>query len=248
MPDEQNGVGQAAKTAEKAAKAARVAALFANPWAWIAIAVVAVVFLLVFLVGIAVAGIAGSGGGGGEEVAESGPIAGLPDISDIEIKEVPCGSGSAPGGCYQLPPTSEYWSAYASASNLTGSKCLVQLVAATSKAWKQQHPGDTVFIGDLNAPGHDSHSTGEDVDIYTSTAGNMDLGSYTRSGGVEYGKLWFSTKNIEYIFFNDTSVHAPVNGYAGQEGLSGVMMSWPNHEDHFHVRVTPKANGECSRG
>lgn len=248
MADEQNGIGQAAGSAEKAAKTARAAAMFANPWTWIAIAVVAVVFLLVFLVGIAVAGIAGSGGGGGGEVSEVGSIPGLPDISDIEIKEVPCGSGSAPGGCYQLPASTEYWQAYVPASQLTGSKCLVQLTAATSKAWKQKYPDDTVHIGDMNAPGHASHSTGEDVDISTNTAANMTVGGYSSGRSVEYGKLWFSTKNIEYIFFNDAGVRDSVNAYAQAEGLSGIMMEWPNHENHFHVRVTPKANGECSRG
>lgn len=253
---DQSRVGQAyqaAKTArrlKKGAEAARAGALLFNPWTWIVIGVAAVILLLALIVGTALAGIAASNGGkkpgttGGG--GSSGAVPGLADISDINIQKAPCDYGSAPGGCYKLPSKTKYWEAYS--SYLTGSKCLVELVAATSKAWKLSHPGDTVRIGDLNAPGHASHSTGEDVDIHTDKAANMELSGYSADLSVDYGKLWFSTREIEYIFFNDDTVRPRVNGYAKSNGFPGVMQSWPHHKDHFHVRVTPGGDGGCGRG
>jgi hypothetical protein len=253
--EDQGRVAQAAQTAktikqvEEAAKVARTAALLFNPYTLIAIVVAAVVILLALLVGVAIAGVAGSGSkdkapaeGGGS----SGAVPGLADISDIEIKAAPCTSGSAAGGCYVLPSKTKYWEAYS--SSLTGTKCLVQLIAATSKAWKEKYPEDVVHIGDLNAPGHASHQLGVDVDISTDRAANMTTAGYSQDRSVEYGKLWFSTKQIEYIFFNDAKVRGEVNGYAQSKGYPGVMQYWAGHEDHYHVRVTPDSHGECGNG
>ena len=164
-----------------------------------------------------------------------GGVPGLPDISDIPIK--PAG----PDGYTELPP-SKYYELVGGSH--TGQENLVKLIAATSKAWKQQYPKDTVYVSDLNAPGHASHACGQDVDIWTTSAGNMNLSTYSRERSVEYGDLWFSTKQIVYIFFNDDPVRAEVNAYAKKNNDPGVMQFWPNHEDHFHVRVKDKA-GKC---
>lgn len=171
-----------------------------------------------------------------------GNIPGLADISDIPIRPVSGGYGSAQGGFYQLPP-SKYWESTSPSQNQRGSQCLVKLIAATSKAWKEKYPQDTIYVGDLNAPGHLSHSQGVDVDISTKRAANMNLSSYSRERTIEYGKLWFSTKLIEYIFFNDDSARPPIQNFAKQKGYPGIIMEEAGHEDHFHVRL--KRGGDC---
>lgn len=164
-----------------------------------------------------------------------GGIPGLPDISDIPIK--PAG----PDGYTELPPSKYYEFA---SPNKTGQENLVKLIAATSKAWKMKYPKDTIYVGDLNAAGHLSHSCGQDVDIWTTTAADMNLSTYSQDRSVEYGELWFSTKQIVYVFFSDAKVRSQVNAYAQKNNDPGVMQEWPGHEDHFHVRVKDKA-GKC---
>ena len=215
-----------------------------NPLNWsgfLALALSVLVFALV-------TGIAGSGGGSSAQADPGGGVVpGLADISDVDIKQGACGFGSAPGGCYTLPDMPKYWTSYGGTGNHTGTKCLAQLIAATSKAWKEKHPDDTIFIGDMNADGHLSHQVGVDVDLHTSKAANMHLPGYSAQLSIEYGKLWMSSGAIVYIFFNDASVRGPVNNYAKENGFPGVMDPEDGHEDHFHVRI--KTNGgECPKG
>ncbi len=247
------GAAAAAEAAEAAAASAEAAeataAAAATSEVWVPLLVVALVIMLIvggILLFVGVTGVAGNKSGSGSDAQAATNVGGLADISDINIEKASCTSGSAAGGCYKLPE-SKYWSLYGGSDHI-GTKCLVEFVAATSKAWKQNHPSDTIFIGDLNDAGHLSHQQGVDVDIYTTTAANMTLPTYSKPASVSYAKLWFSTNNIEYIFFNDASVREDGNKYANQEHLPGVMNEWPNHEDHFHVRIqAPKSDGSCSR-
>lgn len=246
----------AATAAETAAVAAEAAAATAAATEGTAVAVatsevwvpVVVVVFLLFLLGlllfIVIAGMSGSGKSSGSSGdVSTGDASTIADISDMKFEKAACTSGSAAGGCYQLPD-SKYYSPYG--SNHTGTKCLVQMIAATSKAWKEKYPNDVVRVGDMNAPGHLSHKTGVDVDIYTDQAANMTIPSYSKERSIEYGRLWFSTGNIDYIFFNDASVRSGVQDYAKANKLPGVIQAWPNHEDHFHVRLKVKDDGSCA--
>jgi hypothetical protein len=241
---------EGAETAAAAAEGTEAAVAILNPGSLTVLLIGVVVFLIAIVVLIVIVGISGSQTGGNSS-SNSGnpstgtPIKGLPDISDIPIKKAPCTSGTSAGGCYVLPP-SKYWEI--GGPNMTGSKCLVSLIAATSKAWKTANPKDTIYVNALNEAGHLSHQLGNDVDISTTVAANMTVPGYSPEKSIEYGELWFSTQDIEYIFFNDAAVRKDVNAYAQQKNYSGVMQYWPLHENHFHVRVLLDSNGECKNG
>ncbi len=196
-----------------------------------------------------VSGSGDSGGGADCASSGSGSIPGLPDISDVPIKKVPCGFGNAPGGCYQLPK-SKYWTEWGGGrfpQDWTGSKCMVQLIAATSKAWKEKYPKDEVFVGDINAPGHASHKVGEDVDINTTTAADNTIPGYSVEKTIEYGKLWMSTGSDNMIITVNDKVISGINGYAKEQKVTGYAWIRADHNNHFHVRINDDAKGECVR-
>lgn len=195
-------------------------------------------------------GTAQRGNPGETSGSDAGSIVGLENISDVDIKKTNCTFGSAPGGCYQLPESKfwTFWGGKRYPSQWQGSKCMVQLIAATSKSWIKKYPKDKVKAGDINATGHASHLLGEDVDINTPSAADEGQPGYSTEKTIEYGKLWLSTGNVEFIGMNDQRAINALVQYAKDKGLDKAYpQRWSGHADHFHVRIhNPKSNGECS--
>ncbi len=151
----------------------------------------------------------------------------------------PPNTGTAVNGYVRMPAANGIYTFNGGtpAGSQCGSKTLVDLVYGVAQTWAQSHPNNKLVVGDLNAPGHLSHRNGIDVDIYTTGRLAADV-SGDRNASIELGKLFVDSGLIQVIYFNDTAVQAAVNAYAVSKGLpSSLMQSWPNHDNHFHVRI-----------
>ena len=145
-------------------------------------------------------------------------------------------------GYYQMPDpqNGEYeFNGIACPAHRWGQKELIGVIYTVALQWKQKYPGSILNIGDLNAIGHKSHTIGRDVDIFTSddSATDINKSSYQKERAIELGKMFFDTKLIVFIFFNDADVREAVNSYARQNNLPGEMQSSEGHDNHFHVRL-----------
>ena len=87
--------------------------------------------------------------------------------------------------------------------------------------------------------GHASHEDGRDVDITTANKRAANVKG-DPAFSTELGKMFIDTGVIDVIFYNDYEVIDAVNAYAKEKGLPARMEFWPNHFDHFHVRVLEK--------
>jgi hypothetical protein len=146
---------------------------------------------------------------------------------------------------YQLPDSPNY-NKYAATADQWGRKELVSTIYSVAKRWNNAHPDLKLQIGDLDATsGHASHRNGVDVDFggcpFFMTCANYDI-----NASIELGKMLIDAGNIQYIFYNDPIVQAAVNAYAIKNnltnGVSNQMQSWPDHKDHFHVRIMAGMN------
>jgi len=149
-------------------------------------------------------------------------------------------------GYYQLPKSSYYTrnaNGGSPPSQQWGGKTLINTLLAVGQTWSNLHPNDKFSVGDLNAPGHKSHKTGIDADIYStgklfmSLPGHADNPNYDRSLAIELAKTFMDTGTIDTIFYYDQEVVTAVNKYANEKKLSGKMSLLSQHDDHFHVRV-----------
>lgn len=82
--------------------------------------------------------------------------------------------------------------------------------------------------------GHASHQNGLDADVYYPRLDLLERG-VKRSDQANFGLAQallngFVKAGAQYVFVGEhTSLHGP----------RGVVMTWPNHDDHMHVRWRP---------
>ncbi len=114
-----------------------------------------------------------------------------------------------------------------------GSADLVNVLRNVAARWKAKYPNGRLNIGDLNATGHASHMNGIDFDLDATTNGrdwvaDYTRGNYNRQATIELARMFADTGKLQIIFYNDQQV---INA------LGGKMKYWPNHANHFHVRI-----------
>lgn len=138
-----------------------------------------------------------------------------------------------------LPREGPGFVAYSPDENRHGSLTLVNMIKLVALEYSRRFPGDVLWIGDLDAAkGHVSHKSGVDVDIRLPSkvtrkaASSFRDPNYSREKTQVIIDLFMQFEEIEYIFFNDTSIR----GHSGQ-ARGAVIQLEPGHDDHIHIRI-----------
>mgnify|MGYP001187788389 FL=1 len=131
-------------------------------------------------------------------------------------------------------------------SRRNGTQALVRQLIALGKWWEAEHPsGPRLGIGDLSAEGggsfdlHASHENGLDVDIRLPRTD----GAEGQSNPANYDRRqtqaivdFVVARGAEYVFYGPN---------LDVRGPRGIVMVWPNHDDHLHVRF-PDPDGRAN--
>jgi murein endopeptidase len=130
-----------------------------------------------------------------------------------------------------------------------GRKDLIEIIYYVAKEWSRRHPNEKFSVGDLDyPPGHQTHECGIDVDIFSTHSlllqrpNGSKNPQYSRALTIELAELFFSTNAVTEILYNnanDGSVRNEVNKYIAANNLYGKMVPYPNHNNHFHLRIIP---------
>jgi hypothetical protein len=118
-----------------------------------------------------------------------------------------------------------------------GTAHLVREIMALGEWWARAHPNATAIgIGDLSRrnggtiDGHSSHQNGLDVDIRLprrdGTRRSANPGSYDRS---------LAQGIVDHIVGRGASL-VLIGPSLDLTGPPGVVVRWPNHDDHLHIR------------
>ena len=125
---------------------------------------------------------------------------------------------------------------------LYGNEHTIRAILAVTHAYRAKHPNaPRVVIGDISREGggplddHASHQNGLDVDVYFPRR-DRQLIAPTSHGQIDLRLAQdlldrFLAAGAQTIFV----------GYStGLHGPSGVVVPWPGHEYHMHVRFPPR--------
>ena len=124
------------------------------------------------------------------------------------------------------------------ASRRAGTAMLVRQLVALGAWWEQTYPdAPRLGIGDLSLDGggsfdlHASHENGLDVDIRLPRTDGRE----GQSNPANYDRMLTQAlidrivgRGAEYVFFGPN---------LDVRGPRGIVMVWPNHDDHLHVRL-----------
>ncbi|HVF69809.1 MAG TPA: transglycosylase SLT domain-containing protein [Xanthomonadales bacterium] len=158
------------------------------------------------------------------------PSVQMPEIQGLLKFMTPEDEGEFGRGEHATPPEERF-----------GNSDLVGTVYTVARAYQAKYKDSYLLIGDLNAPGHDSHKSGIDVDIYLPDTGlKISSKNYDKDRAVDLGIMLMKTGKMDLIFFNDDYVIEKVNQFAIENGLSGRMEKSPKHEVHMHARIKEK--------
>jgi len=190
----------------------------------------------------------------------------LPDL-DIARTEGCSRTSSYPDCKWQVPTEKDSRGLYhvwwrTPPEELWGSRDLVRLVLSSLAMYRQEHPDDEIYVGDLDAPEshHFSHQSGVDVDIYllrwmewiqVKDAKYEDNMAWRTEASRKLAreKVMHLAKSLAIcssgriqIFYNDLEVIKPFNAWFKSSGyhspLGPAMMAHnETHHDHFHVRI-----------
>lgn len=186
----------------------------------------------------------------------------------IVIPQQGCQDGAVYPRCrWMLPDASAAGDVYRLWRNTTpehrwAQPALVALVIAVAADHARRWPGESVTIGDLDAPGprHQSHDLGHDVDLYLENAlmeTNIGGGHYvetyagrpTRVVRMLRARVLNLAKNLAVcsggrlrIYYNDPEVLTPFLSWFEERGLVsdvGPAMLEHNrlHRFHFHMTI-----------
>lgn len=118
-----------------------------------------------------------------------------------------------------------------------GTAMLVRELIDLGKWWQRTYPGEPrLGIGDLSHHGggsfelHASHENGLDVDIRLPRADGREarVGPETYDRGLTQAVVdRLVARGAQYVFYGPS---------LDVRGPRGVVMIWPNHDDHLHVR------------
>jgi len=191
------------------------------------------------------------------------------DIPELAIERTePCDVGLPYPSCrWRLPNpevaahTYDIWRNTA-AEHRSGRAALVTLALATAAEYARHFPGETLAIGDLDAPGprHETHESGVDVDLYLPGAMAVEnLGqhewveNYTELAPLQQRMhrrrvetlariLATCTEGRVRIFYNDRDVQRRfLTWYRSQGWHSEYGRAMQGHNDlhrfHFHVTI-----------
>jgi murein endopeptidase len=124
---------------------------------------------------------------------------------------------------------------------LYGNERTIRAILSVTRAYRAAHPrAARVVIGDISFEGggpmddHLSHQNGLDVDVYLPRR-DRELRAPTSHGQIDHRLAQdlldrFVAAGAQMIFV----------GYGtGLRGPAGVVMTWPGHEYHMHVRFPP---------
>lgn len=143
-------------------------------------------------------------------------------------------------GFIQLPASGAGFYAYSSGDRRWGTPAMVYGLIAGAGDWKTDHPDHPrIGIGDLSLmnggtmSGHVSHKVGKDVDVRPV---RIDAEGPTTIFQANYSSA--RTKDlivnhlkpeldVKVIFFNDPQIEGPLS----------YVQPWPNHDNHFHLRI-----------
>ncbi len=124
---------------------------------------------------------------------------------------------------------------------LYGNEHTIHTIVAVTHAYRAAHPhAPRVVIGDISREGggqmddHVSHQNGLDVDVYF-PRNDRRLSAPTSTAQIDHRLAQdlldrFVAAGAQMIFV------APSSGFRGP---AGVVMPWPGHEYHMHVRFPP---------
>ena len=124
---------------------------------------------------------------------------------------------------------------------LYGNEHTIRTIVAVTHAYRAAHPhAPRVVIGDISwihggrLDDHVSHQNGLDVDVYFPRS-DHELRAPTSTSQIDHRLAQdlltrFVDAGAQMIFV------APSSGFRGP---SGVVMPWPGHEYHMHVRFPP---------
>jgi hypothetical protein len=118
-----------------------------------------------------------------------------------------------------------------------GTATLVREIIDLGRWWERAYPdAPRLGIGDLSNEGggnfdlHASHENGLDVDIRLPRAdgqeGQSNPANYDRALTQALADRLVG-RRVEYVFYGPN---------LDVRGPSGIVMTWPNHDDHLHVR------------
>jgi murein endopeptidase len=157
-------------------------------------------------------------------------------------------SGSLAGGT-QLPVDGRDWVTWDPVTDsvpnrpwrLYGNERTIHTVVAVIEAYRKAHPdAPRVVVGDISFKGggpmdeHVSHQNGLDVDVYYPRL-DRTLRAPTATSQIDPALAQdlldrFVSAGAQMIF---------VGFSTGLRGPSGVVIPYPNHENHMHVRFPP---------
>ena len=124
---------------------------------------------------------------------------------------------------------------------LYGNEHTIRAILSVTRAYRAKHPhAPRVVIGDISREGggwmdgHVSHQNGLDVDVYFPRH-DRKLRAPTTHGQIDHRLAQdlldrFLAADPEAIF---------VGSSTGLRGPAGVVIPWPGHEYHMHVRFPP---------
>ncbi len=124
---------------------------------------------------------------------------------------------------------------------LYGNEHTIRAILSVTRAYRTAHPhAARVVIGDISRPSggrmddHVSHQNGLDVDVYFPRR-DRRLRAPTRTAQIDHRLAQdlldrFVAAGAQYVF---------IGYWTGLRGPAGVVVPWPGHEFHMHVRFTP---------
>ncbi len=122
-----------------------------------------------------------------------------------------------------------------------GTGHLVRVVLTVAAEFGRAHPGaGRLVIGDLSRPkgggwgsgAHASHQNGLDVDIYYPRRDRRERAPMSVSQ-IDHGLA----QDLVNRFVRAGAQYAFVGPNTSLRGRRGIVMVWPNHDNHLHVRL-----------
>lgn len=139
-------------------------------------------------------------------------------------------------GFIELPASGPGYFSYAPASRRWGTPTMVYGLERIGARWQREQPGaPPMGVGDISLrnggdiTGHVSHEKGVDVDVRPMAKGATFVSvtrfssSYSRTRTAALIRMFKAELPTTLTLFNDTQIPGTTR--------------WPNHDNHFHVRI-----------
>lgn len=146
--------------------------------------------------------------------------------------------------------TDASYGSYSSPEYQSGRADVICRIQTVAKIWKQRHPEPylLLMVGDINAPGHMSHTSGVDADIFVDTVTDTPDPNYNQQYAKELFHL-FENYKFAIIFDDMEVINSSINisnpsthdayypyTYSSCDPELPIGLKNCNHDNHFHVR------------